>query len=232
MKKYTLLYILTAMLCLSSCSSDDDDTPVAQDLSSNAHGTFTDERDGNTYNYVSIGGLDWTLENARYDTGSDDTRKVYTTEQIPGDYGITTDAETVAKYGYLYSFEGAQEAAPEGWRVPTDDDWKNLEENLGMSQSEADGDEWRGNGQAMTLLSANGLNMLLGGFSDENSTSYADKCYFIQAFAYYWTSTSPSDGIAYFRKMAYNRNDVYRHTTKTNNMLSVRFVRSSLYTNN
>lgn len=225
MKAYTLLYIaVAATLTLSSCS-DDDDAPVAQDLTANTRGTFTDERDGNTYDYITVGNLDWTLENARYDTGTEDTRRIYTTQQIPGDYGMTTDAETLAKYGYLYSYEGAQQAAPEGWRLPTDDDWKNLEEALGMSQSQADGDEWRGNGQALTLLSPNGMNMLLGGFCDMNSTSYADKCYFIQAFAYYWTATSPSDGIAYFRKMEYNRNDVYRHTTKTNNMLSVRFVR-------
>ena len=37
-------------------------------------------------------------------------------------------------------------AVPEGWRLPTDDDWKKLEATLGMSVSQIGMlDEWRGN---------------------------------------------------------------------------------------
>lgn len=32
----------------------------------------------------------------------------------------------VAKYGFLYSFDGAKQAVPEGWRLPSDEDWLKL----------------------------------------------------------------------------------------------------------
>lgn len=109
--------------------------------------------------------------------------------------------------------------------MPTDDDWKALETALGMSATEADADEWRGNGVATSLTDTTGVHLALGGFQDVNSTSFASKYYYMSAMGYYWTSTSPSDGLGYFRKILYNDGRVYRHTTKTNNMLSVRFVR-------
>ena len=50
------------------------------------------------------------------------------------------------KYGLLYTYDAALKALPDGWRLPTDEDWKKLETELYM-----DGDElglleqWRGN---------------------------------------------------------------------------------------
>ena len=94
-----------------------------------------------------------------------------------------------------------------------------------MSATEADADGWRGNSVAASLTDTTGVHLVLGGFEDENSTSFASKYYYMSAMGYYWTSTSPSDRLGYFRKILYNDDRVYRHTTKTNNMLSVRFVR-------
>ena len=40
-------------------------------------------------------------------------------------------------YGYLYNWHAAhdnRQIAPEGWHVPTDQDWKELEMSLGMSR--------------------------------------------------------------------------------------------------
>ena len=55
-------------------------------------------------------------------------------------------------YGYLYSLSGAREAVPEGWRLPSDADWKKLEQTLGMSPAEQDGlNQWRGGGCASFL---------------------------------------------------------------------------------
>ena len=49
------------------------------------------------------------------------------------------------KYGLLYTYDGALKALPEGWKLPTDEDWKQLEETLGMSEHELNLlDEWRG----------------------------------------------------------------------------------------
>ena len=56
--------LLTATVSLlTACRSDDDDTTVPN-ITPEATGEFTDDRDGNVYHYVTYGGLDWTVENA------------------------------------------------------------------------------------------------------------------------------------------------------------------------
>ena len=145
--------LLTATVSLlTACGSDDDDTTVPH-ITPEATGEFTDNRDGTTYHYVTYGGLDWTVENARYDTGNDDTRSIYLSNDAIGDEEGTAAQQTVGTYGYLYSWQGAQEAVPDGWRLPTDDDWKKLEMALGMTQQQADADGWRGTVQKMVPAS-------------------------------------------------------------------------------
>ena len=48
-------------------------------------------------------------------------------------------------FGLLYTLDAARQAVPDGWRIPTDEDWKTLERTLGMSSSEIERmEEWRG----------------------------------------------------------------------------------------
>ena len=54
-------------------------------------------------------------------------------------------ADTFTKeYGYLYTLDGAKAAVPEGWRIPSDEDWKKLETALGMSSDLDVMNAWRG----------------------------------------------------------------------------------------
>lgn len=55
-------------------------------------------------------------------------------------------------YGLLYTYDAALAAIPEGWRLPSDADWKNLEKALGMTAEEVEKqDVWRGERQAVLL---------------------------------------------------------------------------------
>lgn len=57
------------------------------------------------------------------------------------------DKEKGKIYGKLYNWYAVIDPrglAPDGWHVPTDDEWKQLEITLGMSQAEANKDSWRG----------------------------------------------------------------------------------------
>jgi uncharacterized protein (TIGR02145 family) len=48
--------------------------------------------------------------------------------------------------------EGSQGLCPEGWHIPTDDEWKTLEMYLGMTQDEVDkSDEMRGTNEGDKL---------------------------------------------------------------------------------
>lgn len=69
------------------------------------------------------------------------------------------------KYGLLYTYDAALKALPDGWRLPTDEDWKKLETELYM-----DGDElglleqWRGKQAGMLLKEeGTGFRILYGG---------------------------------------------------------------------
>ncbi len=58
-----------------------------------------------------------------------------------------SDKADAALYGRLYNWyavDDSRSIAPEGWHVATDDEWKQLEMYLGMSQAEADSEGWRG----------------------------------------------------------------------------------------
>lgn len=97
----------------------------------------------------------------------------------------------VAKYGFLYTFEGAKAAVPEGWRLPTDEDWQQLERSLGLTESEVQLFEaWRGEGLAplMSQGGASGFNALHTGgkaYASDNTQYYTN---FDRAW-YFWSSS-------------------------------------------
>ena len=110
----------------------------------NVDGTFTDPRDGNTYKYVQIGNQIWMAENLRFDTKRDSM--FYDNESVMGD-----------KYGRLYRWNAARDACPDGWHLPTDEEWKELEMYLGMAAEDADKEGKRESGDVGKILKS-GLN--------------------------------------------------------------------------
>ena len=72
-------------------------------------------------------------------------------------YKCSPNKEFYNDYGYLYTYDAAMKAVPEGWRLPTDEDWKKLEAHLGMNQKEIEAlDRWRGDGQGDLLKCGEG----------------------------------------------------------------------------
>ena len=118
-------------------------------------GIMTDLRDGDEYKWVKIGEQIWMAENLAYNVGD-------------GCWAYNNDISNVATYGRLYTWEAAKIACPSGWHIPTDDEWKQLEMAIGMSQSEADDDGWRGTNEGTKLKSTSGWNN--NGSSSGNGT--------------------------------------------------------------
>jgi uncharacterized protein (TIGR02145 family) len=89
--------------------------------------TYTDPRDGNIYPVLPLGNLIWFAENLRYNSEE-------------GYVPVINDNYTdLSRFGNLYTFETAQNVCPEGWRLPADDDWKDLERFVGVPEDEIEG---------------------------------------------------------------------------------------------
>lgn len=145
-------------------------------------------------------------------------------EEVKKEFSKTlTDFDYVNQYGYLYSFESALAAVPEGWRLPSDEDWKILEKSLGMSAKELDlMEEWRGVNQGELLISDKniGFNVLFaGGKTFGNRGPYSQLQFSNKAVkAYFWTSTpSPmvvdSLNTTIIRTLELNKRQIYRGVT-------------------
>jgi uncharacterized protein (TIGR02145 family) len=109
-----------------------------------AQGTVTDI-DGNTYDYLTYGTQQWTVENAAMETYRDGTPIPQVTDATQWS-NLTTGAwcyyDNDPAKGKLYNWYAVagihdnapntpnKEFAPEGWHVPTDAEWTTLEEHL------------------------------------------------------------------------------------------------------
>lgn len=100
--------------------------------------TFTDDRDGEEYHFVSIGSQKWMTENLRFDPGDG----VYYLNGNPQTYPLSSGKDS----SRVYTFAGAMDSAttlcgrgrvckigfsrkgncPKGWRVPSAEDFKTM----------------------------------------------------------------------------------------------------------
>lgn len=145
--------------------------------------------------------------------------------------------ETYAEeYGYLYTYDALEKAVIPGWEVPTDEDWKRLEESLGMPAGELNRMEaWRGNGQAELLLEGEqgiGFNVKWGGGkmyrSDVQSGTYEGKA----CKAVFWASDTLDGGqegyLAVVRTLLMNDSRIWRGSSKrTGTAYNVRCIHRS-----
>lgn len=143
-----------------------------------------------------------------------------------------------SEYGLLYSYDGALAAVPDGWRLPTDEDWMKLEMSLGLSADEAKKvNSWRGAGLA-TLLNKGGdskFNAINAGgciYSPGPQNDYYNK----DDNWYYWTSTkyneNDSTTVAMIRMSAIYTDMVWKgesrlNTGKRDILYSVRCVKDA-----
>lgn len=217
------LAVVVAAVMLSSCDNEED---VNFSVKATASGTFVDERDGFVYHYAQFGDTDWMLDNGHFNL------KDATLCQMPTGPDEVSD-RYLARYGYCYTLTGAKEACPEGWRVPTDEDWKKLEQVYGMSASEANSRGWRGNcAYAMRELSTDSLTFgaLMTGYYTTYTIMQTPSFRLLGSFGFFWTSTpdETKENEYYYRKFAYNKKEVWRESTEDGHvMLFVRYCRDA-----
>lgn len=107
--------------------------------------SFVDSRDGKRYSVVHIGEQVWMAENLAWLPVVSPSSERSFTEPHSYVFGYAGNNVNEAKnnpnfttYGVLYNWPAANIACPEGWHLPSDEEYKQLEMALGMSQEDAD----------------------------------------------------------------------------------------------
>lgn len=97
------------------------------------YGQLTDKRDGEKYKTVKIGEQVWMAENLRYASGN-----YITTDrdwvEVGGSKKYCWYDDNISykhTYGALYTYHAAKNACPEGWHLPSDEEWTILTNYLG-----------------------------------------------------------------------------------------------------
>ena len=147
-------------------------------------GMFTDERDGKSYRYAVVNGLQWMADNFDYNAPFTQYGRSWYYGQssralIKEGHPVETE-EDRKKYGRLYNYFAAVEAAPPGWRLPTRADFEELTTFLGGPQYSYD--KIIEGGETGIEISFAGI----GSYSNDSATS-RDYYSFQDIAGAYWT---------------------------------------------
>lgn len=117
------------------------------------------------------------------------------------------DAElNCRQYGRLYTWESALRACQslgDGWRLPTDDEWRRLAKPYGGMHDES-ADSGRTAYQALLTGGRSGFNARLGGVRRDGQYSR------LEAHGFYWTATESDSGGAVFYNFGQGSRSLYR----------------------
>ena len=206
---HTSLAIVSLSLLLSACSE-----------------SFTDSRDGQSYDVVKIGSLTWMAENLNYETE---------TSACPDG-----DSRNCKRLGRLYTWAEAKTVCPEGWRLPTKSDFALFlahphDDNLGVVSNNAGAklksrDGWfkKGNGSDEF-----GFNALPAGYRGaitkaDDGAIVGGKFDGIGGYAYFWSATEDSENPesnAYYLFLSFSSDAASLNSFAKEDYRSVRCVR-------
>jgi len=143
---------------------------------------------------------------------------------IAGSYCYDNSEAHCRRFGRLYTWEAAQkacEALGRGWRLPADDEWRQLAAQYGGVSADS---EAKSKTAYKALLDGgdSGFNAVLGGNRDSKDGTYAR----LDAHGFYWTSTDGVAGTAPFYNFGKGGQMLHRQSEGEKSMaISVRCVR-------
>ncbi len=159
-----------------------------------------DKRDGKVYKTTIIGWQIWMAENLNFHTNDS--------------WCYYNKAENCEQYGRLYNWYTANRVCPDGWHLPTDDDWTMLIENLG------------GKRVAAAKLKQGGstdFNILMGGYLNHINKAYLN----INIYSYFWTSTSSNNTQSWIRYVNISSSKIMRDKDDKLYGYSVRCIKNN-----
>jgi len=192
---------------------------------------FINNRDGKEYETVQIGDQCWMKENLAYlpsvnpsSNGSETVSYYY----VYGYQGTNiVEAKTTSNYqtyGVLYNWPASLTACPQGWSLPTDDEWTILTEYLGGSSvaggkmKETGTAHW--NSPNIGATNSSGYTGLPGCYRGTNGTFNN-----LGSLGTFWSSSETSTTNAWYRPLNYYNANLDRSTNTKGYGFSVRCLR-------
>jgi uncharacterized protein (TIGR02145 family) len=134
------------------------------------------------------------------------------------------DAErNCRQYGRLYTWESARrgcQSLGDGWRLPTDDEWRQMAKHYGGVSEDSD-DRGKAAYQALLAGGSSGFNALLGGGRSDDG-QYAR----LEAHGFYWTASESDPASGWFYNFGRGGQALHRQSGgEKQRAFSVRCVR-------
>ena len=168
MRSIVLLLLISLVALMVACSD-----------------SFTDPRDGQSYDIVQIGSQTWMAENLNY--------------EVEGSTCPEGENSNCSRYGRLYTWDIARTVCPEGWHLPDSADFEQLIADVGGADvagyalKSTSGWFKKGNGS-----DDYGFKALPAGYRLGGSESAPGKFDGIGGYAHLWSATETADGLAYY----------------------------------
>jgi len=215
------------------CETCEDSMIVDNDIDNDGICDRICDIDGNCYQTIQIGDQLWMAENLKvthYNNGEEITNITNDGEWYGlstgayGDYDNNpTNSETYGRLYNWYTVDDSRGLCMDGWHVPSDDEYKELEIFLGMSESEANDTGWRGTNEGSKLagnadlwnsgnlennseFGTSGFSAFPAGYRRNSTATYDTMGY----NGYFWSSSETSSNSAWNRELYYNTSYVYR----------------------
>ncbi len=215
-----------------------------QTLDDPCDGETTITYEGQTYEIIIIGDQCWMAENINVGQRIDGNQEMQNNSTIEK-YCYDDNESNCNEYGGLYQWdemmqyitqEGTQGICPDGWHIPTDEEWKILEGNVdsqyGVGSSEWDKEGWRGDDAGYKLKSETGWNSGGNGSDEFDFTALpggyrSDDGYFgnMDGYATFWSTSECSASSAWRRALHYNTDEISRYDSSKDHGRSVRCLR-------
>ena len=212
------------------CVNDESYVPTPRP--SIKYDSIVDSRDGQVYKTVKIGNLNWMAQNLNYEAKDshcyDDSLKycdvygrLYSWASAIDSAKLAIDKANPQDCGYGKTCklpEVVQGVCPDGWHLPTSDEWSVLFTEVGGQGSAAkylkSMMKWNGTDSV-------GFSVLPAGSSTQNGYRFSSE----GRDAYFWTATEIYDGDdAYFVHMETSNSYVFLYSVEKTNGYSVRCV--------
>ncbi len=177
-------------------------------IDSDTSGLYVDARDTTDYKWIKIGDQIWMAENLRFEANAN--------------CWLPENPEEARLYGRYYSWEKAETSCPDGWHLPTNEEWEHLGEFISQTEGPFDKEDDGWLQVALFLKATYGWENSCGtddyGFAAFPGGTATNAGFFLTNYSSHWwtaTESNENEAISRFMDKASNHKLGFTKTGKT-----------------